>query len=64
MGCKFRECLVDPISQKIVGKALITSTVDEIEGHMDTYLKFWNDSDQTLRNKNGRTTTGLYRQLS
>lgn len=58
-----RECLVDPISQKIIGKALISSTVDEMEGQMETYIKFWDDSNQEVKNKNGRTTTGLYRHF-
>jgi hypothetical protein len=58
-----RECLVDPISNKIIGKALLTSTVDLIEGQMDTYRRFWRDSDQTVRNANNRTVTGLYRHF-
>jgi hypothetical protein len=58
-----RECLVDPITGKIIGKALHTSTVDNIEGKMDVYKKFWDDSDQTQRNSNNRTVTGLYRHF-
>jgi hypothetical protein len=58
-----RECLVDPISNKIIGKALLTSTVDLIEGQMETYRRFWRDSDQSQRNQNNRTVTGLYRHF-
>lgn len=58
-----RECLVDPISGKIIGKVLYTSTVDLVEGKMDTYRRFWKNSDQEKRNPNGRTTTGLYRHF-
>jgi hypothetical protein len=58
-----RECLVDPITGRIIGKTLHTSTVDLIEGKMEVYRRFWADSDQANRNENGRTVTGLYRHF-
>lgn len=58
-----RECLVDPISGNIIGKTLHTSTVDLIEGKMEVYKRFWEDSNQDNRNSNGRTITGLYRHF-
>lgn len=58
-----RECLVDPISGKIIGKTLHTSTVDLVEGKMDVYRRFWEDSNQQNKNENGRTVTGLYRHF-
>jgi hypothetical protein len=56
-----KECLVDNMTGKIIGKANYTSTVEEIEGQLETYQKFWDDSDFNQKNKNGQTTTGLYR---
>lgn len=45
----------------IIGKAIYTSTVEEMEGHLDKYVKLWTDSDMSKRNPNGKTTSGLYR---
>lgn len=58
-----RECLVDPITNTIIGKVLYTSTVDLVEGKMDTYRKFWKDSNQENKTDNNRTRTGLYRHF-
>lgn len=48
---------------KIVGKAIWTTTVEDIENAntMQNIQKTWNDSDPRDRNENGRTHTGLYR---
>ncbi len=44
------------------GKALYTSTVEEIEGEITTYTAFWHDSNQTeLDPVTGMTRTKLYR---
>ncbi len=54
-------CLINT-DREIIGKMLCTSTVEEIEGHTQTYIDFWRDSNQNNRNEiTGRTTTGLYR---
>lgn len=53
-------CLTGPRGN-FVGKALYTSTVEEIEGKIHEYRKFWDDSNQLQRDGNGRTKTGLYR---
>ena len=50
------------VDGKIYGKAFHTSTVEEIEGATETYIKFWNDSNQDELDPNtGQTKTGLYR---
>lgn len=55
-----KPCLAD--DNKPLGFALYTSTVEEIEGDIEIYKKFWEDSDQNHRNeKTGMTKTGLYR---
>lgn len=56
-----RECLVDNMTGKIIGKGFYTSTVEEVEGQLEVYEKFWNDSDPKERDANGHTRTGLYR---
>lgn len=45
------------------GKLMVTSTVELIEGAIEDYRKFWEDSNQVHRNENGRTKTGLYRHF-
>ena len=52
------------VDGKIIGKALLTSTVEEIEGQMDKYRTLWEYSDQSKKNANGRTKTGLYRYFT
>lgn len=49
-------------TQKIIGKAIFTSTVEE--GGADAFQKLWHDSDPTELNKNGRTPSGLYRYFT
>lgn len=56
-----RECLVDNMTGKIIGKAFYTSTVEEVEGQLETYERFWEDSNPRDLDANGHTTTGLYR---
>jgi hypothetical protein len=58
-----KPCLEDS-SKAIIGKALYTSTVEEIEGAMDRYITLWDESDFTKRNKNNRTKSGLYRYFT
>lgn len=47
----------------IIGKAIYTSTVEDMEGHgfLELYTKLWERSDMSKRNENGRTESGLYR---
>jgi hypothetical protein len=56
-----KECLVDNITERIIGKALLTSTVEEIEGKLQCYMDLWDDSDPEKRDSNGHTKSGLYR---
>lgn len=56
-----KECLVDNITGSVIGKYFGTSTVEEVEGKIERYEKFWDDSDPDKRDKNGHTVTGLYR---
>ena len=46
---------------KIVGKALVGSTVNPMDKGGQEYKELWKDSDPKTRNENGRTRTGLYR---
>lgn len=52
-------CLI--VDGKIRGKAMLTSTVEEIEGSTDMYIKMYADSDQLKIDEIGRTRTGLFR---
>jgi len=52
-------CLI--VDGKIRGKAMLTSTVEEIEGSTDMYIKMYADSDQLKIDEIGRTKTGLFR---
>ena len=54
-----RTCLI--VGRKIVGKALVGSTVNPMDKGGSQYKDLWEDSDPLTRNKNGRTKTGLYR---
>lgn len=56
-----RLCCTDD-NGNFIGKILATSTVEEIEGSIEDYIKFWEDSNPENRNEvTGRTKTGLYR---
>ena len=54
-----RTCLI--VGRKIVGKALVGSTVNPMDKGGKEYKDLWRDSDPNERNANGRTRTGLYR---
>lgn len=54
-----RTCLI--VGRKIVGKALVGSTVNPMDKGGKEYKDLWKDSDPNERNKNGRTRSGLYR---
>jgi hypothetical protein len=54
-----RTCLI--VGRKIVGKALVGSTVNPMDKGGKEYKDLWKDSNPSERNANGRTLTGLYR---
>tara|TARA_B100000963_G_scaffold52815_1_gene40903 strand:+ start:2748 stop:4856 length:2109 start_codon:yes stop_codon:yes gene_type:complete len=54
-----RTCLI--VGRRVVGKALVGSTVNPLDKGGSEYKKLWEDSDTNKRNANGRTTSGLYR---
>jgi len=54
-----RTCLI--VGRKIVGKAMVGSTVNPMDKGGREYKELWRDSDPNERNANGRTRTGLYR---
>jgi hypothetical protein len=44
-----------------VGKALLTTTIEEMENGGENGKRIWDSSDPLERNANGRTKSGLYR---
>lgn len=54
-------CLLN--GSKIIGKALITTTVESTESFTasQSYKRMWDDSNPNEKKPNGRTTSGLYR---
>ena len=54
-----RTCLI--VGRKIVGKALVGSTVNPMDKGGKEYKDLWADSNPMERNANGRTRSGLYR---
>jgi hypothetical protein len=46
--------------EHIIGKALYTTTVEEMEDGGASFKQLWLASDQSKRDKNGRTMSGLY----
>lgn len=54
-----RTCLI--VGKKVVGKAMVGSTVNPMDKGGEEYKNLWEDSDPTERNANGRTRSGLYR---
>ena len=54
-----RTCLI--VGRRIVGKAMVGSTVNPLDKGGSQYKKIWIDSDPLERNANGRTVSGLYR---
>ena len=54
-----RTCLI--VGRKVVGKAMVGSTVNPMSKGGTEYKGLWEDSNPGERNKNGRTRSGLYR---
>ena len=54
-----RTCLI--VGKRVVGKALVGSTVNPMNKGGDEYRGLWEDSNPNERNNNGRTRSGLYR---
>ena len=54
-----RTCLI--VGRKVVGKALVGSTVNTMDKGGRQYRSLWADSNPQERNANGRTKSGLYR---
>lgn len=55
-----KPCLME--GQRIIGKALYTSTVEDIGAKaLHNALQLWNQSDPNNKDKYGRTVSGLYR---
>jgi hypothetical protein len=54
-----RTCLI--VGRRIVGKAMVGSTVNPMDKGGKEYKDLWRDSNPEERNKNGRTRSGLYR---
>jgi len=54
-----RTCLI--VGRKVVGKALVGSTVNPMDKGGREYKELWRDSNPSERNANGRTVSGLYR---
>ena len=54
-----RTCLI--VGRRIVGKALVGSTVNPMDKGGKEYKELWADSNPLERNANGRTRSGLYR---
>lgn len=52
-------CLVQ--GRKVVGKAMIPSTVNEMTKGGAPFKKAWQDSDSSNKTENGRTISGFYR---
>lgn len=46
--------------ENIIGKALYTTTVEEMEDGGASFKELWMASDQSKKNANGRTKSGLY----
>ena len=46
--------------ETIIGKALYTTTVEEMEDGGESFKALWQASDQNKKNANGRTKSGLY----
>ena len=54
-----RTCLI--VGRKIIGKALVGSTVNPMDKGGTQFKQLWEDSNPAKRNANGRTVSGLYR---
>ena len=53
-----RTCLI--VGKRVVGKALVGSTVNPMNKGGEEYRELWADSDPNERNQNGRTRSVLY----
>lgn len=58
-----KQAMYNKITNEILGKALFTSTVEELRGGetLRVAKQMWNQSDPNNRKTNGETLTGLYR---
>ena len=58
-----KKCLMLEGGIKIIGKAVLTSTVEDIQSGktLEQISKLWHDSDPAIKNKNNRTISGLTR---
>lgn len=57
-----KHCVTMNNLKTVIGKLHCESTVEELnETQFEEVINFWNNSDPLKRNKNGRTTSGLYR---
>lgn len=56
-----KPCFLAEDSETIIGKAIYTSTVEDIEGQIDQYIELWDDSNQSKKLSDNRTKSGLYR---
>ena len=56
-----RTCLI--VGRKVIGKALVGSTVNPMNKGGKEYKELWADSNPQERNANGRTVSGLYRMF-
>lgn len=54
-----KTCLI--VGRRIIGKAIVGSTVNPMSKGGKEYKDLWADSNPNQRNKNGRTRSGLYR---
>ena len=54
-----KTCLI--VGRKIIGTAIVGSTVNPMSKGGKEYKDLWADSDPNHRNENGRTRSGLYR---
>ena len=54
-----RTCLI--VGKRVIGKALVGSTVNPMNKGGEEYKGLWYDSDPNDRNNNDRTRSGLYR---
>lgn len=54
-----KQCLRQ--GNKIIGKALYPTTIEDAEEGGKEFVKLWSDSNPAKRDKNGRTVSGMYR---
>lgn len=52
------------IGKNWIGKALLTTTVEFIDTEKSDFEKLWQESNPENRDKNGHTTTGLYKYFT